>query len=93
MSKLAAKVLILKHVALKRGCKSTDLANIKDIAVCFAGSLNQVESLADIIDELVLDGKLIQLEYTLPNSDITKSVLLPAETEVELVVSAARHRF
>ena len=79
--------LIVEAIARKQGCKVMELAANKDIALaCVTEDRNrkQVASLFDNIDALVLEGKLIEIEYCLPSSDRLKSFLLPANTEIKI---------
>lgn len=74
------QALILKTVTDRNGCKAMDLAANKDIAL----SCELNDSLVDNIETLVFEGKLIEIEYILPQSDRVKSFLLPANTDVRI---------
>lgn len=57
---------------------------MKEIALSVSGEGSTGESLFSDIDVLVSEGKLIEVEYCLPNTDRLKSFLLPAGTEVKV---------
>jgi len=79
MSKIT-QALIIKVVSDKNGCKAMDLAANREIAL----SVDKDDSLMSNVDILVTEGKLIEIEYVLPQSERVKSFLLPANTDVKI---------
>jgi len=69
---------VLEIVTENNGCKLMELVvdciNLKD-AAC----------LSEAVEELVKEGRLIEIEYCVPNMSYrTKSFLLPANTEITI---------
>lgn len=84
------KIVMVKHqivaaVEGKQGCKAMELLadpSLKE-AILHIG-----ERFPFLIDELVQEGRLVEIEYTLPLMDgRVKSFLLPAGSEVRLLAS------
>ena len=79
-NKIQAKRLILETVASLQGCKATELAANKNVAINIGQELN------DVIEELVEDGELKSVEYIVPNlPDRIKLFLFPKGTQVKVV--------
>jgi len=72
---------IVEYVNDMQGCKATELA-------ARAANLGLTGRTAvDAIDDLVLSGRLVEVEYTLPDMpDRVKSFLLPGGTQVRMRV-------
>lgn len=76
MNKQEQKQLIVDTVTSTQGCKATELAAKKDIAL-------NCEDLPELIAELIQEDQLVEVEYVLPNLNYrVKSFLLPAHTKV-----------
>ena len=79
MNKEEAKQLIIDEVTNLNGCKAIDLTVKKNLLPLVTSEFSMYE----LIDELVSQGRLIEIEYILPIiSYRAKSFLLPAGTNV-----------
>lgn len=75
--KIQAKRLIVETVEGLQGCKATELAANKNVAINIGQELN------DLIEELVADGALKSVEYIVPNlPDRVKLFLFPKGTQI-----------
>jgi hypothetical protein len=76
MTEESLKKMIVDHVVGVQGCKATELAAVSEIAVAcrtLGVSFNRV--ISDLVDE----GNLIEIEYSVPNlPDRIKSFFLPS---------------
>lgn len=78
MTRQQAKEAIIMEVTECQGCKATQLiANL---------SLDVLEhNLPDMIEELIVEGKLKVIEYVIPRMTYrTKQFLLPIGTEINI---------
>jgi len=84
MTRDEAKTLVLSKVEEIQGCKATVLA------VTIASTSEQMESLLpyplpELIEELIEEGRLIEIEYALPTMSYRiKSFLLPEGSLVRI---------
>ena len=78
------KKLIVEAVAAANGIKSTELVCHPSI-IRRAASDDGAPSVPDLIDELVSEGRLIEIEFVLPHMKYRiKSFLLPAGTDIKI---------
>lgn len=83
MTRNEAKDLIVKTIEAMQGMKATELAAMPEVVLPL--SLVQLE-LPDLIDELVEEGRLTEVEYSVPELHWrAKSFLLPANSQVRLL--------
>ena len=76
------KEAIIEAVTRLQGCKATELAA--------EHNLIGVKNLPQLLAELVKEGKILEVEYVLPNMKYRiKSFLLPAGTKVD---APSRHQ-
>ena len=81
MSNEDAKVLLLDKIVGLQGIKATQLVALPEIAVPL-----QDFDIPNLLDELVQEGKIIEIEYKLPEMDWrVKSFYLPAGTEIRIM--------
>jgi predicted component of type VI protein secretion system len=80
-----AKKIIVKLVEEKNGIKSVDLS--MDLLDADKSLFLEVNSqISNIIDDLVQEGKITALNYTVPTMDYRlKTILFPKGTKVEFV--------
>jgi len=65
-----------------QGCKATELVTKLDRDILEA---LEVHDLSSVLAELILEHRIIEIEYVLPQLNYrTKSFLLPAGTEVKV---------
>ncbi len=77
LSEREAKDMIVEAVESKQGCKATELTAIPEIV------LGVGDNLVPYIYELVEEGRLVEVEYTVPSVPYRlKSFLLPQGTEI-----------
>ena len=77
ITKEGKKQLIIDAVTAMQGCKATELCVIGNIV------MDVGDELPDLITELINEGKLIEIEYVLPEMDYRiKSFLLPGKSKV-----------
>lgn len=80
------KTRIAERVFELQGCKATELYFMEELVVeCrSADADSKARDLPAIIEEMVSEGKLVEVEYLLPNMNYRiKSFLLPAGTVVK----------
>lgn len=83
MNKDEAKDLIVEHIARVQGCKGTDLAAAW--AASSHGEHRFIEDLDSIIEELIIEKRIVEVSYVLSNMDYReKSFYLPGNTRVEV---------
>lgn len=78
------KESIVEAVSSKQGCKDMELFGVPEITT-FLKDIVEFSNIGidSIIDELVKGGKLVEIEYTLPQMPYrVKSFLLPAGTHI-----------
>jgi len=79
-----AKKIIVKLVEEKNGIKSVDLS--MDLLDADKSFFLEVSQISNIIDDLVQEGKITALNYTVPSMDYRlKTILFPKGTRVEFV--------
>jgi hypothetical protein len=66
----------------RNGIKAMQLIAEEDLAPYLAS--HQQFDLNDIFEELVTEGRIIEIEYVLPNKDRIKSFFLPVGTEIRV---------
>jgi AmiR/NasT family two-component response regulator len=78
MSESVLRQEIIKVVVATNGCKSTDLIAKLPKEVIISDSFGNYH---DIIDDLIREGELVKLEYTILNSNYRiRSILFPKGT-------------
>ena len=88
MTKEKLKQIIVELVTDKQGCKSTDLI-ASDRFIQAWRELAIDETMDDLIDELVMEERLIQVRYVLSSSSFRlKSFLLPVGTHIAVKTSS-----
>ena len=76
-----AKERLVEKIVGLQGIKATALVSIPEIAVDL-----QEFDIPDLLDELVGEGKILEIEYNLPEMpERIKSFYLPAGTKVRFV--------
>jgi Tfp pilus assembly ATPase PilU len=81
MTNEEAKQIIVETVTSLQGCKATELVSDKRM-VEVATLINTLE-LSALIDQLVEEGKLVEIEYELNQLHYrTKSFLLPGDVKI-----------
>jgi hypothetical protein len=88
MTKETAKALIVEEVTAMQGCKTLELLARESLRDTFVNS-SSCESFVESVEELVEEGQLIEVEYTLPNMwpPRIKSFLLPVGTVVHVQIA------
>jgi hypothetical protein len=70
--------LILDTLVSKQGCKATELVSVPEIANCGHDPI-------DLISTLVAEGKITEIEYTLPGMEYRlKSFYLPGGSKIKI---------
>lgn len=80
---------LVQIVTNVNGCKATELAASREYGewlVSVGGAKRRQElSFVECVQELINEGRLIEVEYSLPTMDYrAKSFLLPKDTEVRV---------
>jgi hypothetical protein len=76
------KQWMVEVVIEKQGCKATELAAVPEIAMEIA-HLTSPNTFSELLAELVKEGWLVEVEYTIPRFNFrVKSFLLPGGSEV-----------
>ena len=79
----ATRGFIKELVDEKQGCKSVELATLVAMWMAKDPEIFHNVNVPDLIEEMRIDGTLVEVEYILPNmDDRVKSFLLPKGTEV-----------
>lgn len=79
MLKAEAIKLILDTLKAKQGCKAVELVSVPEIANCGYDPI-------DLISELVAEGKITEIEYTLPGMEYRlKSFYLPEGSSIRMM--------
>ena len=82
-----ARSWVKAFVASVNGCKGVELASRYAELTVVAGG--EYPPLCSVLDQLVLDGELIEVEFVLPHlSHAAKSFYLPAGSEVAVIEPA-----
>lgn len=82
MTKDEVKDVLVRRVTEKQGCKATELvADMQVQEAAFSGLEHDVHDLSGLIEDLVIEHRLIEIEYVLPQIGYRlKSFLLPIDT-------------
>ncbi len=76
---MSIKEQVQAYVADVQGCKLTELCSQPDLVL---GAIAEEEELPAIIEELIEDGKLLEVQYSVPNLPYrVKSFILPGGSE------------
>lgn len=70
------RTAILAHVQDVQGCKATELAAF--VSLSLTGGISNPQQFTDELDALIVEGSIVEIEYTLPEMEYrVKSFLLP----------------
>jgi len=83
MNKKEAKELVVDLVARLQGCKALDLVAHPEI-LGFVASIIAGVVTSKLLEELVDEGQLVEVEYTLPAMAYRESFFLPAGTQISI---------
>ena len=78
------KQAIIEAVERKQGAKMTDIAVEPDVVMAMLGMRKDGSNVADLVQEIIDDGDVVEVEYKLPGSDYRRSFLLPAGSIVRV---------